>query len=222
MYRAGLRAQIEVDPGVVVVDEFATAHDAVAAILELRPDVSFMDLRIPRRKGEDATYCGADAIGTIRQSWPEAVIVVLTTYSEDERVREALHAGARGYLLKQDESTDFVQQLRLVAEGKGVFDRRIVDRLPFLVAAHSNGRRPFRELSPRENDVIEEVALGKGNDEVARVLGIRKKTVENMLPRIFAKLQVNNRQDAISRARAEGLGGEQFGSKSPENRDNRT
>jgi DNA-binding NarL/FixJ family response regulator len=223
MYRRGLRSELEVDPAIVVVGEYSTADAAVDAIPEVRPDVTLMDLHMPRRKGDEPTYCGADAITRIRQVWSEAAIVVLTMYRDDERVREAIRAGARGYLLKEDESIDFASGVRLVASGKGIFDGRVVQQLSELVPLLSNGiRRPFPELTNRQFDVLEFLALGKSNREIATSIGIEPKTVENYLPLIYDRLRVENRQEAITKARAAGLGPPPDGSNPPKNGGART
>lgn len=223
VYRRGLRAELEVDPGIVVVGEYSTADAAVDAIPEVRPDVTLMDLHMPRGRGDEPTYCGAEAITRIRQIWPEAAIVVLTMYRDDERVREAIRAGARGYLLKEDESIDFARGVRLVAGGKGIFDGRVVERLSELVPPLSNGvRRPFSELTNRQFDVLEGLAFGKSNREIARLIGIEPKTVENYLPLIYDRLNVKNRHEAITKARANGLGPPPDGSNPPENGGGRT
>jgi DNA-binding NarL/FixJ family response regulator len=223
MYRRGLRSELEVDPAIVVVGEYSTADAAVDAVPEVRPDVTLMDLHMPRRKGDEPTYCGADAITRIRQVWPEAAIVVLTMYRDDERVREAIRAGARGYLLKEDESIDFASGVRLVASGKCIFDGRVVQQLSELVPLLSNGiRRPFPELTNRQLDVLECLALGKSNREIAASIGIELKTVENYLPLIYDRLRVENRQEAITKARAAGLGPPPDGSNLPKNGGART
>jgi DNA-binding NarL/FixJ family response regulator len=205
-YRRGLRAELEADSGITIVGEYSTADDAVSAIPELRPDVTLMDLRIPRRKGQEATYCGADAIRDIRKVWPEAVFIVLTMYRDDERVREAIRAGVRGYLLKEDESIDFVQAIRLVAGGKGVFDRHVVNLLPSLVPPLDGIPKPFPELNNRQHEILALLVAGMSNGEIAKKLEIQKKTVENNLPLMYDKLQVKDRGGAIARARAAGLG----------------
>lgn len=219
MYRRGLRAELEVNPEIVVVGEYSTADDAVGAIPEVRPDVTMMDLHMPRRTGDEPTYCGAEAITRIRDSWPEAAIVVLTMYRDDERVREAIQAGARGYLLKEDESIDFDHAVRLVASGKCVFDGRVVQRFSELLRMLSNGvRRAFPELTNRQYDVLELLAHGLSNGEIAHRIVLSKHTVENYLPPIYNALGVANRQEAIAKARAAGLGPSPNGSNSPENR----
>lgn len=204
-YRKGLRAELEVDSGIRIVGEYSTADEALIAIPELRPDVTLMDLRLPRSKGQEPTYCGADAIRDIRKVWPEAIFVVLTMYGDDERVREAIRAGARGYLLKEDEGIDFVQTIRLVADGKGVFDLHVVDLLPSLVPPLDGIRKPFPELNNRQHEILALLVAGLSNEKIGKKLGIHHKTVANNLSLIYDKLRVRDRGEAIARARAAGL-----------------
>jgi DNA-binding NarL/FixJ family response regulator len=221
-FRDGVRAQFDTaDPRIVVVGEFTTADDAVAAVPELKPSVTLMDLRMPKSDGARSTFCGADAIREIRQRWPEAVIVVMTTYDDPDYVREALSAGARGYLLKEDDNADFIHKIRLVAGGDGVFSQSITDLLPALISVVSNGLRPFRQLTDRDHELLDLLARGLSCAKIARKLGLESKSVSNRLSEIRHKLQAKDREEVVSMARAAGLGRDTV-DRFPENRGSHT
>lgn len=215
IFRSGLRAQFETDASIEVVDEFATADEAVAAVLRLRPTVTLMDLRMPRRSGEKPTHCGVDAIREILRGWPTAIIIVVTAHCEIGQVREALSAGVRGYLLKEDDPSDFVSKMLLAARGSGVFSPAVTDLLPMLVPEASNGARPFGRLGDREHQILELLAQGMTNDAIARRLSLSPKTVANRISEIYTKLDVDDREAARALALDKGLGTRRDGSETP-------
>ncbi|HEV2783665.1 MAG TPA: response regulator transcription factor [Actinophytocola sp.] len=215
IFLSGLRAQFAIYDDIEVVGEFITADAAIEAVPELKPSVTLMDLTLPERAGAEATFCGVTAIREIRHRWSDAGILVVTSYSEPELVREVISAGVCGYLLKQDDPTDFVQKMRLAANGVGVFSSPIRRLLPALVPEVSNGIRPFRQLTNREHDVLDLVARGMTNAEIARRLDVAEKTVANGVSTIISKLGVTDRKKAGELARARGLGRPQNG-ESPE------
>jgi two-component system, NarL family, response regulator LiaR len=205
IYRRGLRAQFELDSGIEVIDEFGTALEAVEAVPNLNPSVVLMDLRLPWRPNESPRYCGAEAIRQIRQKCPDAVIAVITAYGEMERVREALLAGARTYVLKEASADELIQTVHWTARGLGILDHRISGFLSTLIAVSPNGGNHFPELTLRENQTLKLIGDGRSNDEVAKGMGVTRKTVENRLSDILRKLQVSTRKEAIERAIQTGL-----------------
>ncbi len=219
IFRDGLCAQFDFDDNFEVVGQYANAADAVAAVLRLRPDITLMDLQLPKTEGERASHCGASAIKQIKNSWPKATIVVVTMYEDAEQAREALAAGVCGYLLKSDERTDYAQVLPQIASGQCVFDRHIVDFLPTIVSNTTNGRYPFRQLTRRENEILDLATRGLSNHEIARELNLSRKTVANRFADIFSKLDVANRNEAVQKGQAAGLGQD---GEFPENRDDHT
>jgi DNA-binding NarL/FixJ family response regulator len=216
IFLAGLRTQFEVHDDIVVVGEFTTAEAAIEAVPELKPSLTLMDLTLPMRAGAEATFCGVTAIQQIRHRWSEAGILVVTSYSDPEQVREVITAGVCGYLLKQDDPKDFVLKMRLAADGVGVFSSPIRRLLPALVPEVSNGIRPFRQLTNRELDVLELIAREMSNAEIAKRLNLTQKTVANMVSPILGKLAVTDRKKAGELARARGLGRLQTGREPPE------
>jgi DNA-binding NarL/FixJ family response regulator len=223
IFRDGVHAQFDAaDPSIEVVGEFTTADDAVAAVPELKPSVTLMDLRMPKKGGAKSTFCGADAIRDIRQRWPAAVIVVMTTYDDPDYVREALSAGARGYLLKEDDNANFIHKIRLIADGVGVFSQGITNLFPAFIPMVPNGLRPFRQLTDRDHELLELLARGLSNAKIAGKLGLESKSVSNRLSEIRQKLQAKDREDIVSMAQAAGLGRGNSGLTLPENWDSHT
>jgi DNA-binding NarL/FixJ family response regulator len=203
VFRDGLRALIDRSPDLELVGEAATGPDAVAAALATQPGVVLMDIRMPGMTGIEATR-------QILQAEPDTRILVLTMSEDDESLFAAMRAGARGYLPKDADSEDLVRAIRAVAVGDVIFGESIATRLQSFFRA-DRGRPasdPFPELTDREDEVLELIARGKSNGEIARRLEISDKTVRNHVANIFNKLHVADRSQAIVRAREAGLGKE--------------
>lgn len=199
MYRDGLRLAIEATPGVEVVGEAATGLAGVAEAERLQPDVVIMDVNMPDLDGIEATR------RIVAQS-PHIGVVVLTMFDEDESVFQAMRAGARGYLLKGADHVDIVRAVTAVASGDAIFGPALARRLIGYFASGRKAAAPFAELTDREREVLELVAQGRSNAEIARALFISDKTVRNHVSNVFAKLHVTDRAQAIVRAREAGLG----------------
>jgi DNA-binding NarL/FixJ family response regulator len=205
LFRKGLRAQFDTDPAIEVVGEFDTVAEAVPAVLELRPSVVLMDLRLPRTSGARPTYCGAQAITQIRQQWPEANIAVITTFDDDkERVREAIKAGARSYISKAGELHEVIPVVRLTAKGTAVLDREASEILVRIIPMSMNGSMSFAELGARENEQLTLAAAGDSDRQIAEKLNITTKTVANYWTNIKQKLRVSTREEAVRLARGNG------------------
>lgn len=204
LFRLGLREQLETDPAIEVVAEFGTAVDAVRKIPDLRPSVTLMDLHLPWKNGVPQSYCGADAIKLIREKLPDAPIAVITMFFHRERVREALKAGARSFLLKDGPEDQIVQKVRLTAQGVGVIDPEVVGAVRDLMPVSAAEATLFSELSPRENQILHLAATGQDKRGTARELGITAKTVDNYWASILRNLGVSSREEAIGLARGNG------------------
>lgn len=203
LYRKGLRAQFDLDPGIEVVGEFDTAAEAVREVLELRPSVVLMDLRLPATPGDRPTYCGAQAITQIRRQWPEANIAVITTFDDNrERVHEAIKAGARSYVSKSGPPQGLIPVIRLTAQGATVLHREAGDIVAGLIPVSTNGFVSFAELGARENEQLALAAAGDSDKRIAEKLGITTKTVSNYWASIKQKLGVSTREGAVELARA--------------------
>lgn len=184
-----------------VVGEAADGDSAVALARELKPDVVVMDLNMPGVNGVDATR-------RIVAADPAIAVLVLTMLDEDESVFAAMRAGARGYVVKGADTEDVLRALESVARGDAVFGPAVAGRVLSYLTRPLSARDPmlFPELSEREREVLELMARGLTNSDIARKLVVSPKTVRNHVSSIFTKLQVNGRADAIGRARKAGLG----------------
>lgn len=198
LLRHGLRALLEQVGGAEVVGEASDGEEAVALALSLNPDVVVMDLVMPGVGGLEATRRLVDRR-------PEMGILVLTMSEDDASVFAALRAGARGYVLKGTAGEDFLSAVAAVARGEAVYGPGVARRIRrFLTTGPGTG--PFPELTQREREILDLLANGKTNAEIARALFLSLKTVKNHLTSVFAKLQVADRAQAVVRARQAGLG----------------
>jgi DNA-binding NarL/FixJ family response regulator len=201
VYRDGLRALIDRSPDLELVGEAATGLEVVAMAASGAPDVILMDIAMPGITGIEATR-------QILQAQPDTRILVLTMSEDDDSLFAAMRAGARGYLPKDADSQDLVRAIRAVAVGDVIFGESMATRLQSFFRA-DRGRPatdPFPELTDREDEVLELIARGRSNTEIARRLEISDKTVRNHVANIFNKLHVADRSQAIVRAREAGLG----------------
>ena len=188
--RAGLSAVLMQEADLEIVAQAENGERAVALYRAFRPDVVLMDLRMPVMEG-------VEAIKQITGEFPQARILALTTYEGDADIRRALDAGASGYLLKDMLLTDVIQAVRAVERGEQVIPIPVADRL---------NEFPERStLTERELEILELVAKGLRNKEVAKVIGRTDETVKIHLKNIFAKLSVADRTEAVTVALSRGL-----------------
>ena len=201
LFRKGMRTLLNAMPETAVCGEATDGGQAVAMALALRPDVILMDLQMPGGGG-------LAAIERLAVEWPEARILVVTLFQDDESVFTALKAGARGYVLKDAEEEDMVRAIQAVAQGEAIFSPSIAARLIDYFAANrtSPHAAAFPDLTEREREILTLIARGRSNAEIAAELVISLKTVRNHASNIFNKLQVADRTQAALRARAAGLG----------------
>ncbi|MFC4530072.1 response regulator [Sphaerisporangium dianthi] len=202
MMREGLRALIASLGDVEVVGEAADGDEAHREAQLARPDVVIMDLHMPGANGVDATRA-------ILRSVPGTRVLVLTMFEDDESVFAAMRAGASGYLVKGAQQDEIVRAIRSVAAGEAIFGPTVARRIIafFAGGAHAvPADEPFPDLTGREREVLDLIAAGRANADIARRLTISPKTVSNHISAIFAKLQVADRAEAIVRARQAGLG----------------
>jgi len=200
LFRYGLRAMLVNAGGFEVVGEAATGEEVVGKAAQLKPDVILMDIQMPGLNGIDATrriVRADEAIG----------VVVVTMFEEDDTVFAAMRAGARGYVLKGADADEVVKVVRAVAEGGAHFGPDIARRLMgFFSVSKPAPTETFPELTAREGEILDLIAQGSNNAEIARRLYVSQKTVRNHVSHIFLKLQVADRAQAMIRAREAGLG----------------
>ena len=203
LMRAGLRAVLASDESVEVVGEAVDGRDAVGRVDRLEPDVVLMDVRMPRLDGISATR-------EIVRAAPRTRVLMVTTFEDDDYIFGALSAGASGFLLKRTRPEELIAAIHTVAAGEALLapsvTRRVVDRMAQR-AEWRDVREDERldELTPRERDVLDLVARGLSNREIADALVIEESTVKSHLKRILMKLDVRDRVHAVILAYETGL-----------------
>jgi DNA-binding NarL/FixJ family response regulator len=203
LMREGLRILLELEPGLEVVGEVEDGQAALEAYETLQPDVVLMDVRMPGMDGVEATW-------RLRERWPEARIVILTTFDDDEYVFEGLRAGAQGYLLKDVSGHDLAEAVRTVAAGGALIEPSVARKV---VAEFARMAPPSRApdmglpepLSEREREILQLLAQGLSNREIGERLSLARGTVKNYVTTILQKLGVRDRTQAALRARELGL-----------------
>jgi len=183
LLREGIAALISAELDMEAVAEASTGREALEQFRRKPPDITLMDLQMP-------DMGGIEAIIAIREEFPNARIIVLTTYKGDVQVLRALKAGARAYLLKALVNTELLEIIRAVHRGQ--------KRIPPEIAAELADHASEDDLSPREIDVLRLVAAGNGNRDIASRLSITEETVKNHMTHILAKLGANDRTHAVT------------------------
>jgi DNA-binding NarL/FixJ family response regulator len=203
LMREGLHILLELEPDLEVVGEADNGEAALSAYAELQPDVVLMDVRMPGMDGVEATW-------RLRERWPRARIIILTTFDDDEYVFEGLRAGALGYLLKDVSGHDLAQALRTVAAGGALIEPSVAAKV---VAEFARIAPPAREgdaglaepLSERDVEILRLVAAGLTNRQISERLSLAEGTVKNYVTNILGKLGARDRTQAAIRAREWGL-----------------
>ncbi len=202
IYRDGLASLLEPLPDIEVVGRAADGIEAVEQARESRPDVVIMDLQMPRLNGIEATR-------QVLAELPETGVLVITMGEDESTVFSAINAGARGYLLKGADADELVQAIRTVHGGGVVFGASLAQRIARVFAAGPATAAPpavFPELTEREREILDLVATGLPNGEIATQLYLSPKTVRNNVSAILMKLRARDRSAAIVAAREAGLG----------------
>ena len=190
LLREGIATIINSQPDMLLISQAETGTEAIQFYREHRPDVTLMDLRLP-------DLSGIDAMIAIRAEFPEARIIMLTTFEGDVEIQRALQAGARGYLLKNMPPSELVQVIRHVHAGK--------KRVPPEVAAHLAEHMSDEDLTTREIDVLRRIAGGNRNRDIAELLFISEETVKVHIKHIMDKLGAKDRTQAIAIAVRRGI-----------------
>jgi DNA-binding NarL/FixJ family response regulator len=190
LLREGISAIVNAQSDMLVVGTASTGKDAIEAFRTLRPDVTLMDLRLPDQNGIDVTMA-------IRAEFPDARIIILTTYERDVEIQRTLKAGARGYLLKSMPPKQMLETIRQVHAGKKSVPAEIAAGL-----AEHFGDEP---LSEREVEVLTHVAAGNRNRDIAERLFIAEETVKVHLKHIMSKLRASDRTQSVTIAARRGI-----------------
>ncbi len=196
--REGLRALITVKPDMELAGEAADGEEAVLKARALRPDVILMDLVMPRKNG-------IEAIEEIKRENPDARILVLTSFAEDDQVLSAIKAGALGYLLKDSSPQELIEAIRCVYRGESSLHPAVARKLILGFGQQQNAKPSMGVLTEREIEVLKLVARGLSNQVVAERLNIGEGTARFHVSNILSKLQLENRTQAVLYALREGL-----------------
>jgi len=205
LFRDGLSAILMNVSDIEVVGEAGTGQEAVSQTETLAPDVVLMDINMPDLNGIEATQ-------RVLAIKPDTGIIMLTMLEDNDSLFAAMCAGARGYILKGADKAEVLKTIRAVADGEALFGPAIAGRLTSFfqnsrgTTPQSDSVSPFPDLTDREREVLELIAAGENNQDIARQLHISTKTVSNHISNIFSKLQVADRAQAIVKARQAGLG----------------
>ena len=186
MVRLGLKSYLDLQADVDVVAESADGRAGVEKALELRPDVIVMDIVMPEMNGIEATLA-------ILKEWPEAQILILTSYLDNEKIYPVLDAGAKGYMLKTSSADEILQAIQKVAKGEIAIETEVSTKVQY----HRNHIELHEDLTARERDILGLLAKGYENQRIADELFISLKTVKTHVSNILSKLEVGDRTQAV-------------------------
>jgi len=203
LVREGFARMLELEEDFVVVGQAASADEALEKARELKPDIILMDIKL---KG----ITGIEATRMIKKELPDTEVIILSMYDEEEYVREAVKAGATGYVLKDISQEELIRNIKVVHSGGSYIQpslaRKVLRDLATTKTKTTSSRASsIRELSDREIEVLQHVAEGNSNKEVAAALSISEKTVKAHLRSVFRKLEVGDRAQAVATAMRKGL-----------------
>ncbi|WP_425565658.1 response regulator [Pilimelia columellifera] len=202
MVRAGVVAILSTDPGIAVVGEAGDGREVVELVRRHRPDVAMLDIRMPHSDG-------LAAAAELAKVAPEVPVLMLTTFDEDTYVAQALAVGARGFLLKAADPRELILGVRSVADGAAYLSPRVahkvIARLGDGLARADEARRRLTQLTPREQDVLALVGLGRSNQEIAGKLFLAEGTVKGHVSAVLSRLGLTNRVQAAILAHEAGL-----------------
>lgn len=189
MVRIGVSSYLSAQPDIEVVGEADNGRKGVEMVLELRPDIILMDLVMKEMDGIEATR-------QIIEKWPEAKIIIVTSFLDDEKVYPALEAGATSYMLKTSKASEIANAVRVTYSGQPVLEPEVTGKM-MMKMRQKNHQLPHEELTEREMEVLKLIAEGKTNQDIADELFIALKTVKTHVSNILSKLQVQDRTQAV-------------------------
>ncbi len=196
--RQGLATVLGMEEDVEVVGQASNGIEAVSQARALHPHVVLMDLKMPEMDGVEATQ-------QLKEEAPEIAVIVLTTYDSDDYIFRGLEAGARSYLLKDATPDTFVEAIRAARRGESIIEPKVASRLLERLSQLSRAATSEELLSPREVEVLQLMATGAANKEIASQLFIGESTVKTHIIHIFNKLGVKDRTGAVATAASKGI-----------------
>ena len=189
LVREGIRSLLEGDDEIEVVGEAATAEQALSRIPLAKPDVAILDVRL-----EDGS--GIEVCRDVRSLMPELICLMLTSYADDEALYASVMAGAAGYVLKQVKARDLIEDVKKVAGGASLIDPKAVARVVERIANPPKVNPELKALSPQEGRILDLIAEGQTNRQIAEAMFLSEKTVKNYMTGLLAKLKMNSRTEA--------------------------
>jgi DNA-binding NarL/FixJ family response regulator len=196
-FREGLARLLREDNDIEVVATLGDGIQALESVKRLKPDVAVMDISMPGLNGIEAAK-------QIREIAPDTAVLMVSAYNYPSYVLDCLRAGAVGYLMKDASLGKIISAIRMIHAGDSVFDMKVTGKILRRLADVKNEMNQDQELHPRELEVLELAAQGRGNKEIGNQLSISQRTVQTHLVNIFRKLEVNSRTEAVIRALKEG------------------
>lgn len=191
--RRGLRQLLNAEDDIEVIGEAGTVSSALARIPALRPDVAVLDVRLP--DGDGISVCRE-----VRSRLPDTVCLMLTSYGDDQALFGAIMAGAAGYVLKQAQGPELLEAVRLVARGSALLDHRMTGHLMASIRERAAAADPVTALSGQETRVLELIAEGLTNRQIAERMFLSEKTVKNYVSSLLTKLGLSHRSQAAALA----------------------
>jgi DNA-binding NarL/FixJ family response regulator len=188
--RDGLRALLEACPDIRVVAEAGNGNQAVEMVKEHRPDVVLMDIRMPDTDGVEATR-------RIKQDFPQTVIIVLTTFDDDDYIINAMTCGAAGYLLKDIGGDKLIEAIRDGFQGSIILPGRIASKITSRLVRSETPKTELKDFTEREREIIQLLVQGKSNKEIAQALFLSVGTVKNYISQIYSKAEITDRANAV-------------------------
>lgn len=211
LFRTGIRKMLEAEPDMRVLGEAASGHEALAQARKLLPDVILMDIQMPdavtqHTTGPEKALNGIEATRILHRELPHAGVIFCTMFEDDEFVFAGLKAGGRGYILKDDDPDTMLRAIRAVGHGESLLGPAVAEKVLRQFAALPGKQTPLvDDLTSRETEILELIAGGQSNKEIAETLTLSEKTVKNHINNIFSKLHVCDRTQAMLYAIRQGL-----------------
>jgi DNA-binding NarL/FixJ family response regulator len=197
--RRGVRELLEAETGIEVVGEASTAAEAIARIPAVRPQVAVLDVRLPDGSG-------VEVCREVRSQLPELACLMLTSFSDDDALFEAIMAGASGYVLKQIRGNDLVTAIRRVARGESLLDPTVTTKLLHRLRHPNEEDERLAKLTPQERKILDLIAEGATNRQIGNELHLAEKTVKNYVSNMLMKLGMSRRTEAAVYAVKAGVG----------------
>jgi two-component system response regulator DevR len=197
LVRRGVRDLIWAEEDLVVVGEASTGEEALERIAQTQPDVAVLDVRLGEGEG---ALSGIEVCRDIRSNHPEVACVMLTSFADDEALFASIMAGAAGYVLKQIRGADLVGAIRRVGRGESLLDPAITARVLERLRNPPPESDPLSDLTPQERRILDLIAEGRTNRQIAEVMFLAEKTVKNYVSHLLAKLGMQRRSEAAAYA----------------------